>query len=168
MQHDNFLLDDYRHIFNKVLVVPVDEEAVSKVFWTSATKSGCAGQYTQCFVGNNKANLEYEHSILSSKIGGSCVAVTLSGEQLTAKTMPCTTKLFLACQSEKLRSAENRKIEEETSKVRMVQFSLLAFSDQEFKFFTFLYARKLCALIFFMKSYFVFVVLRKISVMVIV
>lgn len=114
------------YIFNKVCIFLVDEEAVSKVFWTSVTKSGCAGQYTQCFVGDDKANLEYGHRILSSATGGSCVGVSLSEQQLseqertmqlTAKTLPCTTKLFLACQGETIRSAESINIQEHIDQV---------------------------------------------------
>lgn len=120
---------------------------MSKVFWTSATKSGCVGQYTQCFVGDNKANLDYEQSILSSARGGSCVGVSVAGLQLTAKAMPCTTKLFLACQSETMRSAENINIEVESFLVRCFRFVIKNLKKN------FLYACKLCALLFIQQNY---------------
>lgn len=103
---------------------------MTKVFWTSATKLGCSGQFTQCFVGANKPNLDYNEHILNSAIGGSCVGVSVVDEQVRAITMLCTTKLFLACQSETIRSTESINIEGERNKeVRMELFSLLAFPD---------------------------------------
>lgn len=85
----------------------VDEEAVTKVFWTSATKSGCAGQFVVCFVeGVGIKQLDYEKKILTSESGGSSVGVLSSSMlKITARTMPAETKLYLACQSSTRRSA---------------------------------------------------------------
>lgn len=38
--------------------------------------------------------------ILASDNGGSCVGMTLSGIEMIAKTLPCETKLYLACQGQ--------------------------------------------------------------------
>jgi hypothetical protein len=76
----------------------VDAEVVGKVFWTGTTKSGCTGQYTDCFF--RTKNETFEDKILASDNGGSCVGVALLGDEFVAKTMPCETKVFLACQAQ--------------------------------------------------------------------
>lgn len=99
------------NIFN----VLVQEEVVTKVFWTGATKSGCAGQFVDCFVdGGGMKQLNYEKRILTSESGGSSVGVFFSVNKFTAKTMPGETKMYFACQSSTRRSATYIKVQEVT------------------------------------------------------
>jgi hypothetical protein len=82
-------------------MILVDEEVVSKVFWTGATKSGCVGQFKDCFIGideNERIRNFFRGIILASDVGGACVGVILYRFQLIAQTMPCQSKGFLACQ----------------------------------------------------------------------
>jgi hypothetical protein len=72
-----------------------DIELASKVFWSGTTKSGCAGQYSNCFSDDGS----FEGTILPSENGGACVGFAMSGQEFIAKTMPCDRKFFLACQS---------------------------------------------------------------------
>lgn len=84
----------------------VDEDAVTRVFWTGASKSGCAGQYSDCFLETKSHNIDYQKTILASETGGSCVGVAITEGNFVAKTMPCRAKVFLACQGKTIRSAE--------------------------------------------------------------
>jgi hypothetical protein len=68
------------------------------VIWTGTTKSGCAGQYTNCFSDGNENSLDGAR-ILTSDNGGACVGFALSGDEFITKTMPCEKKCFFACQS---------------------------------------------------------------------
>ena len=86
-------------VFKYVKFLAVNEEVVSKVFWTGTTKFGCAGQYTDCFFATKNDN--FGDKILASESGGSCVGVAISGDEFVAKTMPCEMKVFLACQAQK-------------------------------------------------------------------
>jgi hypothetical protein len=76
----------------------------TKVFWTGVTKSGCAGQFTDCFLEAGDINIGYKKIILPSDSGGSCVGVTNYGNSIIAKTVPCETTLFLACYGNNLRT----------------------------------------------------------------
>jgi hypothetical protein len=69
------------------------------VFWTGTTKSGCAGQYSDCFFDEKSQDGIFEGKILPSDNGGACVGFALSGDEFIVKTMPCDRKFFLACQS---------------------------------------------------------------------
>jgi hypothetical protein len=69
------------------------------VFWTGSTKSGCAGQYSDCFSDGNNDGDKFEETILPSDNGGACVGFAMSGVELIAKSMPCDRKFFLGCQS---------------------------------------------------------------------
>lgn len=86
------------------------DEAVSRVFWTGATKSGCAGQFTNCFhQGIIQNDYPYEKDF-GSDIGGACVAVKYFIDQTfqcnsLAKAIPCQSKAFLACHGDTVRSA---------------------------------------------------------------
>jgi hypothetical protein len=82
----------------KLVSISVDEEVNTKVYWSGVTKSGCAGQFTNCFRQDIGVKISYE--ILASENGGACVGVTSSDKKLIAKALPCETKLFLACQGE--------------------------------------------------------------------
>lgn len=104
-----FLLNkkEYENMFYAL----VDEEAVTKVFWTGATKFGCAGQFVDCFVEDGgMQQLDYEKRILIGDSGGSSVGVLLSSNKFTAKTMPGETKMYFACQSKKSRSFKVQKV----------------------------------------------------------
>jgi hypothetical protein len=81
----------------QIIYHKVDAEMMSKVFWTGQTKSGCAGQYSDCF--SDGSDDFFEGTILRSEIGGSCVGFAMSGDEFIAKTMPCDRKIFLGCQS---------------------------------------------------------------------
>jgi hypothetical protein len=72
---------------------------LSKVFWTGSTKSGCAGQYSDCFSDGISVAGRFEGTILPSDNGGACVGFAMSGDDFIAKSMPCDRKLYLACQS---------------------------------------------------------------------
>lgn len=73
---------------------------VTKVFWTGATRSGCVGQFKDCFLGVYDYDNFFDGDILYNEGGGACVSVILYGEELIAKTMPCESKGFLACQGD--------------------------------------------------------------------
>jgi hypothetical protein len=79
------------------------------VFWTGSTKSGCAGQYSDCFSEGNNDGDKFEGTILPSDNGGACVGFAMSGDDFVAKSMPCDRKLFLGCQSLGTRSEAMRK-----------------------------------------------------------
>jgi hypothetical protein len=72
---------------------------MSKVFWTGSTKSGCAGQYSDCFSDGIDDDDKFEETILPSDNGGSCVGFAMLGVDFISKSMPCDRKLFLGCQS---------------------------------------------------------------------
>jgi hypothetical protein len=80
----------------------VDAEFVAKVYWTGSTKSGCVGQYSDCFEGAEKSHSDsFDVNILTNEHGGSCVGVAMLADGLVAKAMYCEKKIFLACQSRK-------------------------------------------------------------------
>ncbi|XP_059478203.1 uncharacterized protein LOC132198282 [Neocloeon triangulifer] len=69
--------------------------ALSGVFWTSGTKSGCSGQYTACFHTNSTFGME----VLGNGGDGSCVLITrLDGYNWAARSDQCSSKYQLACQ----------------------------------------------------------------------
>lgn len=81
---------------------------MTKVFWTGATKSGCAGQFVNCFVDDGgMQQLDYEKKIMTSESGGSSVGVIFVIDKITVKTLPGETKMYFACQSKTIRSASN-------------------------------------------------------------
>jgi hypothetical protein len=75
----------------------VDKEVLFRVFWTGTTKTGCVGQFKDCFIDVSKESI-FEGTILPSDIGGSCVAVIRYGDRFIAKIKPCESKAYLACQ----------------------------------------------------------------------
>jgi hypothetical protein len=75
-------------------------ELIGKVFWTGLKKSGCAGQYSDCFSDGNDGDVRFEGTILPSDNGGSCVGFAMSGDEFIAKSMPCDRKFTLGCQSQ--------------------------------------------------------------------
>jgi hypothetical protein len=79
----------------------VDAEFVAKVFWTGTTKSGCVGQYSDCFDGGGGLSESFDVNILANERGGSCVGVAMLANGLVAKAMYCEKRIFLACQSRK-------------------------------------------------------------------
>lgn len=82
----------------------------TKVFWTGVTKSGCVGQFSDCFLEAGELNIGFKKSILPSDSGGSCVGVTNYGNSIIAKTVPCETTLFLACYGKNFRSTASIEI----------------------------------------------------------
>jgi hypothetical protein len=67
------------------------------VFWTGTAKTGCVGQFKDCFIDASEESI-FEGTILPSDIGGSCVAVIRYGDRFLAKIKPCESKAYLACQ----------------------------------------------------------------------
>jgi hypothetical protein len=67
------------------------------VFWTGTTKTGCIGQFKDCFIESSKESI-FEGTIVPSDIGGSCVAAIRYGDRFIAKIKPCESKAYLACQ----------------------------------------------------------------------
>jgi hypothetical protein len=82
----------------------------TKVYWTGVTKSGCGGQYTDCFLEAGARNIGYKKNILPSDGGGSCVGVTNYGKSIIAKTVPCETTLYLACYGMNFRTSNSIQI----------------------------------------------------------
>jgi len=70
---------------------------MAKVYWTGMTKSGCVGQYSNCFEEDTDKWVDYE--IINNKLGGACVGATVYAKSFIAKALPCDYKLFLGCQS---------------------------------------------------------------------
>jgi len=69
-----------------------------KIYWTGSTKSGCAGQHSDCFA--EKVSFPVKQvpvEILTNKEGGACVAFSRSAEGYVAKTMFCKSKAYLIC-----------------------------------------------------------------------
>lgn len=84
---------------------------VMNIYWTGMTKNGCAGQYSYCFKDDatqGNANLDIE--IIDKVQGGACGAVTAEPEGVLAKTVPCDTKLLLACYGKKGTKALSPKV----------------------------------------------------------
>lgn len=71
----------------------------SKVYWTGTTRSGCAGQFTNCF--EETSEDDFEEKIVASGKGGACVAVTTQSESLLAHSLGCDSLVLYACQSTK-------------------------------------------------------------------
>lgn len=117
LMHDEIFMTyrlyiERRKIFNlscdsKILMCIIVDEAVSRVFWTGATKSGCAGQFTNCFNQGIKQKNEYSFDKdFASDIGGACVAAKyFISQTFMAKAIPCQSKAFLACHGDTVRSA---------------------------------------------------------------
>lgn len=75
------------------------------MFWTGATKSSCAGQYSECFF-QEDSSLSEEKKLYSDN-KGACVGVFFFNDyDYIAKTLPCESKAFLACQGSTIRIAE--------------------------------------------------------------
>jgi len=75
-----------------------NEELAGKIYWTGSTRSGCAGQYSDCFAENDSAQQQLEVEVLTNKDGEACVAFVSSGDGIIAKTMFCKNKAYLSCQ----------------------------------------------------------------------
>jgi hypothetical protein len=99
-----------------------NEEVVFKVFWTGVTKTGCAGQFTDCFDKAYSIGFEGIQKILTSEFGGACVGVTLSNGNFIAQSMSCEKKNFLSCVSRTLRSNVSTKVEQ-----RVIMFPMFCF-----------------------------------------
>lgn len=95
-----------------IITVSVNEELASRVYWTGATTTGCAGKYTDCFEEGVDESYRTTSTFYSENLidplldgGGACVAVALLGTTMLSKTMPCQSKLFLSCYGQ--RHAQN-------------------------------------------------------------
>lgn len=88
----------------------MDAEFVAKVFWTGSTKSGCVGQYSDCFEGGSGLSNNFDVSIMANEHGGACVGVAMMAEGLVAKAMQCEKKIFLACQGRNGTRALTKKV----------------------------------------------------------
>jgi len=84
--------------FYPVFLYLEDAEVVTRVYWSGFTKSGCAGQYSNCFEEEVDTSDDFQFEVVKNKGGGACVAVTRSFNGLIAKALPCDSKVFLACQ----------------------------------------------------------------------
>jgi len=76
-----------------------NEETVTRVYWTGLTKSGCVGQYSNCFEEEADLRDVFDFEVVTNKGGGACVAVSSSFNGLMAKALPCNSLVFLGCQS---------------------------------------------------------------------
>jgi len=86
------------------------DDLAGKIYWTGLTRSGCAGQFSECFTEEKNENLTFvvdylyerdqkEVDIISSRESGACVAIiTVSQDVTIAKTMFCQSKALLSCQ----------------------------------------------------------------------
>jgi len=86
-------------IFNHLISHLELPHILAKIYWTGLTKSGCMGQYTNCFEEDTDVGQDFE--IITNKGGGACVSVTSSSFGFTAKAFPCDTKMLLACEATK-------------------------------------------------------------------
>jgi len=77
-----------------VIVYP---DVLTKIYWTGLTKSGCVGQYTNCFKEDSDGWSTF--TVITNKGGGACVGVTTDKSNFIAKALPCDSKLYLACQA---------------------------------------------------------------------
>jgi hypothetical protein len=75
---------------------------VLNIFWTGMTKTGCSGQYSNCFGDDsNVTNDRLDVEIMENRVKGACVGVTAHPDGVLARTLGCETKLLLACQGRK-------------------------------------------------------------------
>jgi len=66
----------------------------SKIYWTGVTRARCKEKFAACLGYEKKVDTAITFNITSDK--GTCVAASMK-DQLSAKTMPCATKNYLAC-----------------------------------------------------------------------
>jgi len=84
--------------FKNIAFDEVDEDVLSRAYWTGKTRAGCVGQFTSCLREEGSESESESVEVISNSMGGACVAVAAAATGLLAKSVPCDKKLFLACQ----------------------------------------------------------------------
>lgn len=84
------------------------------MFWTSGTKSSCSKKFTDCEFG--MGSILHIGLKLNQDNAGECVGVVVFDDfRYIAKTLPCKSKAFLACQGVTTQSTENANRETDVS-----------------------------------------------------
>jgi len=90
-------------VFNLILLKTeimngTDLELETNIFWTGATRTGCAGQWTDCFP--DAQEREYFNFTEVMGTEGGCLGMSMvGGQNLGARSLPCSSRLQPICYS---------------------------------------------------------------------